>query len=145
MHDTALEIGRLAIEVYAKKEASRILEIGSLDVNGSLRTFAPQASEYIGVDMTSGKGVDIVINPNDPLPFTDQSFDFIIASSVFEHDPTFWMTFLDVGRLLCKGGFFYLNVPSNGAVHRYPTDNWRFYPDSGPALEKWALSQGLDQ
>lgn len=144
MHDTALEIGRLAIEIYGNKAKPRILEIGSLDVNGSLRQFAPQDSDYIGVDMAEGKGVDIVIAPDEPLPFDAESFDLAIASSVFEHDPAFWMTFLDLGRVLRGGGFLYINAPSNGKVHRYPEDHWRFYPDSGLALERWAKSQHVE-
>lgn len=144
MHDTALEIGRLAIEIYGQKAKPRILEIGSLDVNGSLRQFAPQDSEYVGVDMVEGKGVDVVVVPDEPLPFDEESFDLAIASSVFEHDPAFWMTFLDLGRVLRDGGFLYINAPSNGKVHRYPEDHWRFYPDSGMALERWAKSQHVE-
>jgi hypothetical protein len=41
-------------------------------------------------------------------------------------------------RVLKPEGLFYLNVPSNGAFHRYPVDCWRFYPDSGRALVRWA-------
>ncbi|SHN64930.1 methyltransferase domain-containing protein [Erythrobacter sanguineus] len=142
MHDTALEIGRLAIEIYASKDA-KILELGSMDVNGSLRQFAPEDSSYLGVDLEPGKSVDMVVEPGKPLPFEDGAFDLILASSVFEHDPAFWATFLDLARLLRDGGHLYINAPSNGAVHRYPEDHWRFYPDSGLALERWATSQGL--
>ena len=144
MHNTALEIGRLTIEIYADRVGARILEIGSLDVNGSLRQFAPEGSEYVGVDIVEGKGVDIVVDPRKPLPFNPQSFDLAIASSVFEHDPAFWMTFLELGRLLRDGGYLYVNTPSNGAVHRYPEDHWRLYPDSGLALERWAKSQQME-
>jgi len=142
MHDTALEIGRLAIEIYASKDA-RILELGSMDVNGSLRQFAPEDSSYLGVDLEPGKSVDMVVEPGKPLPFEDGAFDLILASSVFEHDPAFWATFLDLARLLRKDGHLYINAPSNGKGHRYPEDHWRFYPDSGLALARWATSQGL--
>ncbi|MGE6235200.1 hypothetical protein, partial [Aeromonas media] len=36
----------------------------------------------------------------------------------------------------------YMNVPSNGYIHRYPVDCWRFYPDSGKALETWGRRCG---
>lgn len=142
MHDTALEIGRLMIEIYASKNA-RILELGSMDVNGSLRQFAPEDSSYLGVDLELGNSVDMVVEPGMPLPFEDGAFDLILASSVFEHDPAFWATFLDLARLLRDGGYLYINAPSNGQVHRYPEDHWRFYPDSGLALARWATSQGF--
>ncbi|ARU16699.1 methyltransferase domain-containing protein [Croceicoccus marinus] len=144
MHDTALEIGRLAIEIYGGGAGQKILEIGSLDVNGSLRQFQPEGSHYLGVDLEAGDGVDMIVKPGQPLPFADGSFDLVLASSVFEHDPAFWNTFLDLVRLLREGGMLYINAPSNGLVHRYPEDHWRFYPDSGRALERWAASQDME-
>ncbi|MGB3797143.1 MAG: methyltransferase domain-containing protein [Alteraurantiacibacter sp.] len=142
MHDTALEIGRAAVELYGGNRP-RILDLGSMDVNGSLRQFAPEDSEYIGADLEPGKGVDIVVEAGKPLPFEDGSFDLILASSVFEHDPAFWQTFLDLARVLREGGHLYISAPSNGMIHRYPEDHWRFYPDSGLALERWARSRDL--
>ncbi len=38
----------------------------------------------------------------------------------------------------------YVSAPSNGAYHRYPTDNWRFYPDSGKALSDYANKEGFN-
>ena len=32
----------------------------------------------------------------------------------------------------------YINVPSVSNLHRYPTDNYRFYADAGKSLELWA-------
>lgn len=144
MHDTAMEIGALAIEIYCRGKEARILDLGSMDVNGSLRQVAPTGVEYVGVDIAEGPGVDIVVTPTDPLPLPDASFDLIVATSVLEHDPMFWMTFLEMCRKAKPGGFVYFNAPSNGLVHRYPDDNWRFYPDCGKALVRWASSQGLD-
>jgi hypothetical protein len=43
-----------------------------------------------------------------------------------------------MARVVKSGGFIYLNAPSNGYVHNHPLDIWRFYPDAGIALEKWA-------
>lgn len=37
-----------------------------------------------------------------------------------------------------------LNMPSQGAFHRYPLDAFRFYPDAGIALQKWAQSNEID-
>jgi hypothetical protein len=46
-------------------------------------------------------------------------------------------------RTLKPSGLLYLNVPSNGPFHRYPVDCWRFYPDSGGALQNWARRNGV--
>lgn len=144
MHDTAMTVGRSAIEIYGPHGKGAILEIGSYDVNGSLRAFINPDIRYIGVDTSAGPNVDIVVKPGKPLPLDDNAFDLVLASSVLEHDPIFWMTFLEMVRKTRKGGYIYINSPSNGAFHRYPQDNWRFYPDSGHALATWANSQGFD-
>ena len=134
MHETSLQTGRLFLEIYAQPNSS-IVEIGSYDVNGGLRSFAPPSADYIGVDVSEGPGVDRVVVIGEPLPFDDASIDAILASSVLEHDPMFWRTFEEMCRVIRPGGFIYLNVPSNGPVHRYPVDCWRFYPDAGLALQ----------
>jgi SAM-dependent methyltransferase len=142
MHDTAFRIGCLAMDIYADVEAAWILELGSANVNGSLRDHATPSTRYVGIDLEAGNGVDIVVAPGEPLPVEDGTFDLVMASSVFEHDPAFWITFLEMCRKAKPGGYVYINAPSNGAVHRYPEDHWRFYPDSALALVRWAHSQG---
>lgn len=144
MHDTAFEIGRLFFETYCGRETDLILEIGSQNVNGSLRECAPRGSTYIGVDLTRGDGVDIVLDDPYELPFADGLFDAAIASSCFEHDPMFWLTFLEVLRVTKVGGLVYLSTPSNGSYHGHPSDNWRFYPDAGLALTLWGKRQGRE-
>ena len=142
MHDTAFQIGTLAMNIYADLSESSILEVGSRSINGSLRQNALPATKYTGIDVEAGEGVDVVVEFNKPLPFSNDSFDFVMASSVFEHDRFFWMTFLEMCRVANDGGYIYINAPSNGVVHRFPQDSWRFYPDSGKALAEWAVSQG---
>ena len=114
-----------------------ILEIGSLNVNGSLKDFQPENSTWVGIDLAPGEGVDLVIESGASLPFEDKTFDLVIAASVFEHDPMFWQTFNEMVRVTKENGFIYISAPSNGWVHRYPIDVYRFYPDAGVALEKW--------
>lgn len=92
----------------------------------------------------AGKGVDIVLEDPYHLPFECESTDIVLASSCFEHSEMFWLSFLEVMRVLKPTGLFYLNVPSNGAFHRFPVDCWRFYPDSGGALIAWANRNGLN-
>jgi hypothetical protein len=144
MHDTAFSVGRLAMERYCDLPTAEILEIGSYNVNGTLRDCAHARTRYTGLDFEEGPGVDIVIVPGQEWPVKDDRFDLVMASSVLEHDPLFWMTFLTMCGKARAGGYIYLNVPSNGSFHRYPQDYWRFYPDSGGALERWAQSQAVD-
>ena len=147
MHQSAMFYGRCFFEAYCpaeKTENITIVEIGSQDVNGSLRDVAPPESRYIGLDFVKGKGVDIVIDDPYNLPLPDASVSAIVSSSCFEHSEFFWLVFLEAMRVLKEDGVFYLNAPSNGIFHRYPSDCWRFYPDSGHALAAWGKRNGYN-
>ncbi len=141
MHDTAMANGAAFFNAYGRP-GSRILDVGSYDVNGTLRDVAPAGSHYTGVDLGPGPGVDLVLETAQRYPFPDASFDMVVSTSCFEHDSMFWLTFLEMARVARPGGVVFINAPSNGAYHAYPTDIWRFYPDAGLALEAWARHQG---
>jgi SAM-dependent methyltransferase len=143
MHDTALEFGKFFFEAYVSNAKNLVIvDIGSQDVNGSLRPLAPTNNKYVGVDFVKAEGVDIVISDPYSLPFESNSVDVCISSSCFEHSEFFWILFNETQRILKPSGIFYLNAPSNGNFHRYPVDCWRFYPDSGLALQNWARKSG---
>jgi SAM-dependent methyltransferase len=143
MHDTARAFGRMFFDSYCSAEGeATILDIGAMNVNGSLRDEAPLGLRYIGVDMEPGPGVDVVVDDPGVLPFAPASVDVVVSSSCFEHAEHFWELFGEVQRVLKPGGLFYVNAPSNGLYHRYPVDCWRFYPDAGLALERWGRKLG---
>lgn len=143
MHDTAMALGRQFFETYAAgRTGLRIVDIGAQDVNGSLRSVAPPGCEYVGLDFSEGRGVNVVISDPYAMPLPDGCADIVVSSSCFEHAEFFWLLFNDLLRLLKPDGLLYINVPSNGDFHRYPVDCWRFYPDSGVALQNWARRSG---
>ena len=145
MHISAMRNGADFFKHYGNKlTGGTVIDIGSQDVNGSLRQVCPPHLDYIGVDFVVGKNVDVVLQDPYVLPFPDNHADFILSSSCFEHSEMFWLVFLEVMRVLKPTGVFYLSVPSNGAFHRYPVDCWRFYPDSGNALVTWARRNGIN-
>jgi SAM-dependent methyltransferase len=109
----------------------RTLEVGSLDVNGSVRRLF--SGDYTGIDATKGKGVDEVMDAH-ALTYEDGSFDTVVSTSMLEHDAAFWQTLPEVGRVLRKDGIFILtSVSLNFPVHN-PPDYWRFLPDTWPLL-----------
>jgi len=126
-----------------RKGSPIVLDVGSQDINGSLRQVAPAEFKYIGVDFAAGNGVDLVLEDPYKLPFESESIDIVLSSSCFEHAEMFWLSYLEALRVLKPTGLLYLNAPSNGAYHRYPVDCWRFYPDAGRALVAWARKNGL--
>ena len=147
MHLTAMQNGKAFFECYGRHfEASppvKVVEVGSRDVSGSLRSVCPAQFKYTGLDFVAGEGVDVVLENPYSFPLAAESADIVVSSSCFEHSEMFWLLFLECLRVLKPHGLLYLNAPSNGIFHRYPVDCWRFYPDSGKALLAWANHSGL--
>jgi len=144
MHFSALENAKRFFETYTSSSSlsQKVLDIGSLNVNGSIKDVCPSNIQYTGADFTPGKGVDVILEDPYQLPFENQSFDFVVSSSCYEHSEFFWLSFLEALRITKDNGLMYINAPSNAAFHRYPVDCWRFYPDSGSALVNWANRNG---
>lgn len=144
MHSTAMSNGKRFFDTYvARMRAPIVVEIGSQNVTGSLREVCPRGVRYIGMDFVEENGVDVVLSDPYELPLESESVDAVVSSSCFEHSEMFWLVFLEALRILKPAGVFYLNAPSNGAIHRFPVDCWRFYPDAGHALVTWARRNGL--
>ena len=140
MHPSALyECNKFFLKYCKGKIPSGIVvDFGSFDVNGTLKpVFDNNDFKYIGIDMAEGPNVDIVCT-NDNVPLENESVDVIVSSSNFEHDKFFWMTFLEMCRLIKPGGYIYINAPSSGPYHGFPGDCWRFYSDCWLALSEWA-------
>jgi SAM-dependent methyltransferase len=144
MHKTALDHAAAFFNTYGPAfERPVVVEVGSADVNGSLRSVAPRDCQYVGLDFAPGKGVDVVLTDPYRYPLESGFADVVVTSSCFEHAQFFWLSFLEILRILKPEGVVYVNVPSNGSYHRYPVDCWRFYPDAGLALSRWAQRNGL--
>ena len=144
MHWSVSRTFETFVESYlAKTGAISVLEVGSANVNGGLRDKKLQNMSWVGVDLDDAPGVDIAVKVGAPLPFENAGFDLVLASSVFEHDIQFWNTFLEMSRVLKRDGLLFITVPSQGYFHRHTLDVFRFYPDAGVALAKWADSHGL--
>jgi len=148
MHPSALNNAKDFFGTYSnylpKYDPIRVVEIGSQDINGGLRSLCPNHFEYIGVDFQAGNGVDVVLLDPYSLPFEDDTVDIVLTSSCLEHSEMFWLVILEVLRVLKPHGLLLLNVPSQGTYHQYPVDCWRFYPDSGIALSKWGNHMGFN-
>ena len=140
MHISALQSFKDFQNIYLQNRTEnkiKLIEIGSKAVNSSVKKALLKNVNYIGVDIEDGENVDEVLKDPYLLPFEDESVDVIISISTFEHTEFFWLTYLEILRVLKPDGLFFLNAPSNSKFHRHESDNWRFYPDSSIALEKW--------
>ena len=141
-HSAYVNAEKFAIKYIPNLEGKKILDVGSYDVNGTLKPIFEKGI-YTGLDMESGPNVDVVSDAHN-IPFDNEHFDIVTSSSCFEHDDMFWVTFLEMCRVVKPGGYLYVQAPSNGPYHGWPGDNWRFYIDSWKALEKWGKREGYD-
>ena len=121
----------------------RVLEIGSLDINGSVRhIFKPFAEKYIGIDVQEGPGVDIVASATDYL--SPEYFDVVVCAEVFEHTPD-WKKIINNSYVnLMDGGIFIATMAGEGryphsAIDEKPIRDWEHYSNIG----WWELQQTL--
>jgi SAM-dependent methyltransferase len=98
--------------------APRVIEIGSYDVNeaaGGIRSIFSAASEYVGVDLAPGPGVDIVCSGHE-VDLGSDRFDIAISSECFEHNPHWRETFINMHRMLRPGGLLIMTCATTGRV-----------------------------
>jgi SAM-dependent methyltransferase len=143
MHQSSYQKMALFRERYlAGREQEKLVvaDLGSYDVNGSYRPlFAESAWRYLGLDVSPGPNVDIVMrNPYRWPELPSDVADVVISGQALEHIEFFWLTMLEISRILKPGGLCCLIAPSAGPEHRFPVDCWRFYRDGMAALGKWA-------
>lgn len=146
MHKSSLEhVSRLVDSYLSNAQAIQVLDIGSYDVNGSYKQFFAKPSwKYTGVDLAAGPNVDVVLTSPYRFPFKSYSIDVIVSGQAFEHIEYFWLSWLEMARMVKPGGLIFLLAPSRGYEHRHPQDCWRFYPDSYKALANYANMELLE-
>jgi SAM-dependent methyltransferase len=82
----------------------RVLEAGSLDVNGTPRSYFKDATEYVGVDWRPGPGVDKVSLMHEYNGHAPEHFDTVISTEMLEHDPHWESSLVKMIGLLKPGG-----------------------------------------
>lgn len=113
-----------------------ILDVGSMDVRGcgsyrDMFTFVNLQKNwtYKGLDIAPGRNVDIVANDPYKWPVEDASFDIVISGQCLEHVEAIWVWAKEIERVLKEDGLFFIVVPFEHPLHRFPVDCWRFLPD----------------
>jgi len=91
----------------------RIVEIGSLDINGSVRRFFEKPKEYIGIDVGAGPGVDVVCEGQNYDGATS-SFDVAVSAECFEHNPYWKETFSNMVRMVRDEGLVLMTCATTG-------------------------------
>ncbi len=137
---------------YARKHRyklqGKVLEVGSLDVNGSVRSVIDVT---VGIDMREGKGVDLVCPVNDlPKHYPLGYFDACCSFGTLEHVED-WRGFVKTTWDMVKeGGWLVLSIASlMKKRHAYPDDYWRMTEEQirtiYPRLEDYRPLGGKDR
>jgi SAM-dependent methyltransferase len=137
-HDSQREFVEKVREAFPERfSKAHVLEIGSLDINGTVRDFFTDC-EYVGIDIAPGAGVDIVCQGQD-FDGPDGTFDVVISCEVMEHNPYWVATFENMVRLCRPGGLVLMTCagigrPEHGTLRTTPqyspltTDvGWDYY------------------
>lgn len=110
-----------------------VLEIGSLNINGTIRDFF-DAQEYVGVDVADGPGVDVVAQ-GELLDYPDRWFNVCVSAECFEHNPYWLETFENMVRMSNRWVLFTCaseGRPEHGTRATTPNDSpftvdWDYY------------------
>jgi SAM-dependent methyltransferase len=90
----------------------RVLDVGSGDINGNNR-FLFENCEYHGNDVFAAANVTVVSKTSD-LQFPPDTFDTIISTECFEHDPEYKQSLQKIVNMLKPGGLFLFTCASTG-------------------------------
>lgn len=92
-------------------KGGKVLEVGSCNINGSVKEFFEAPELYIGLDLAPGRDVDIVCHGADYR--TTELFDVVISTECFEHDCRWSDTFENMIRLCRSGGLIIFTCAAN--------------------------------
>lgn len=104
MHDNAR---KFVASIASRLPAMTVAEIGSRNVNGSVRYLFD--GFYVGVDLVSGPGVDIVAD-GATWDGDGRTYDCIVCCEVLEHAANAGEICRNIGRLLNNGGMAIITV-----------------------------------
>lgn len=140
MHKETINLMKRAFRRHvAQREPGLVLDVGSAQKRAWFRdVWETNGWTYHGMDMKDTFNVDIVLDDPWKFDLTDESYDAVVSGNMLEHNEFFWLTFLEMSRVLKPGGIMVHVVPSRGPEHRDPQDCWRFYRDGMFAMAKWA-------
>lgn len=148
MHNSSIENMKYFIGKYVQGNTA-VLDVGSQEVTGQENTsnkrLFPDGIRYTGCDMVCGNNVDIVLkSPYDWENIQPNQYEYVVSGQMLEHVEFPWLTFLEIARVLKRGGICCVIAPSGGPMHNFPLDCYRYYPDGLVALAHYAHLEVLE-
>jgi SAM-dependent methyltransferase len=111
-HKNQMEFFSLVIQHFPKNFQMKVLDIGSLDINGGPHKLF-SSSEYIGVDVAEGPNVNYVCR-GENVSFPNESFDVTMSSECFEHNPNWIATIQNMIRMTKVDGLLVFSAAGTG-------------------------------
>jgi len=105
MHQSVMKYFESVKQRYPEKFRSsmRVLEMGSFNVNGSVRALFEPGVDYTGIDARPGPGVDLVCVAHQ---YDGPKVDIVVSTEMLEHDPYWKKSIYNAMRLLHPSGIF---------------------------------------
>jgi SAM-dependent methyltransferase len=140
-------LSKIKAEFPAFFSGGRVLEIGSLNINGSVRAHF-HADEYVGLDVGPGPGVDVVCE-GQKFDAPDGAFDVEISAECLEHNQYWSETLQNMFRLCREGGLVLMTCalrgrPEHGTRQSSPQDAPLIERDYYKNLESSDVQNALD-
>jgi len=130
----------------------KVLEVGSLNINGSIRMFFTEC-DYLGIDVGAGPGVDLVCEGQN-LDHPNETYDTVGSCECFQHNPHWVETFNNMHRMTKPKGLIFMTCattgrPEHGTTRTSPQDSplttgigWEYYKNL--TVEDFSQNINLD-
>ncbi|MDI1361607.1 methyltransferase domain-containing protein [Methylotenera sp.] len=115
------------------KKGIRVLEIGSRNFTGANLRSKFSDADYTGFDFYAGENVDVVGDAHKLSSYfkSQQKFDLIFSSAVFEHLHMPWIAAMEIQKMLKVDGFVFIETHFSFSSHERP---WHFFQFSDMGL-----------
>jgi hypothetical protein len=130
-------IQRLKLQYPTHFFNKKVLEVGSLNINGTIRIFFTEC-DYLGIDVGPGNDVDLVCE-GQRLDYPNETYDTVGSCECFEHNPYWVETFNNMYRLTKSTGLVFMSCATtsrgeHGTTRTSPQDSpltvtngWEYY------------------
>jgi SAM-dependent methyltransferase len=119
----------------------RVLDCGSLDINGRNKEYWNTESGYTGIDLAPGKNVNIVMAIED-ADWPDEHFHVVISTECFEHNPKWREGLANMIRMLKPGGMLIVTCATTGRGEHGTAEH---VPEASPFTAKTGYYKNLTE
>ena len=118
-----------------------VVDVGSYDVNGTLRSCVPKHWAYLGVDRVSGPNVDLVMPYEYYIPLQSDYADVVISTSCFQYVRNPFQLMTAIKDVLVPDGVAIICAPreEKEGLMGLPAE---LCPDGDPSFDCWRFLRG---